>query len=160
MYFKNTVKGDPRSQHHASCSAYFNDEVMAFIENGPESAIFNTFGYKCCATERYGGIITEPLIKGTSLLTSTPPMTTLIGNMTNINPMVVGFLIIAVLYAGFNVMIFSKKSTMFKRSKMQHNSKERMISTRHLDDNGIGTAEEKEKELMPILEGIKSNDMT
>ena len=49
---KNNITGDPRMQHHAPCSTYFNEKIARRLEKGPESAIFNTFGYKCCGKER------------------------------------------------------------------------------------------------------------
>lgn len=66
---KDNITSDPRSLHHAPCSKYFDNETKLMMENGPDSAIFKTFGYKCCASERHGGTITEPLITITNTST-------------------------------------------------------------------------------------------
>ena len=45
---KDDLRGNPQKHHHAPCSAYFNDETKALLENGPESFIYQMFGYKGC----------------------------------------------------------------------------------------------------------------
>merc|ERR1711957_1041412 len=52
-YEKDDPQNNSQLSHHSPCSTYFDEESATFIRNGPESFIYDYFGYEgCCLRGR------------------------------------------------------------------------------------------------------------
>lgn len=49
---KNDPFGNPQLDHHSPCESYYDAETSSVIENGPDSVIYNAFGYTGCCKGR------------------------------------------------------------------------------------------------------------
>lgn len=50
---KNDPFGNPQADHHSSCHNYYDKEMMAAIENGPERFIYDQFCYEGCCLKQH-----------------------------------------------------------------------------------------------------------